>query len=214
MLSRRLLSSAAAGGVTEWTYVSGSSLSGSSFYLSGLQENDYIVVFAGADSTSLTSTTISGHSNYNRGNIASINYYASDYYQPAGSSTASFSFSGNQPDYGVAVAFRSPNPSTSYTRTSLYDAVSISNSTPTHDNVSRTFSSGDLAILVMWLDDDNAVPVTAPTDSTFAAHDGTNNRGTIGVAIKNITTGGSYSWGSWGIGSNSDTWITVMYSLT
>jgi hypothetical protein len=189
---------------------------GTTFTLNGLQENDLIIVYAGSDARNLSSTTITGHTYHARGRVRSIGYFISYKIQPSGStsSTFTFNFSGELPDYAVAIAMRPPFSISGYTFDSKYATTSgNTNSTPTHKNQNVSFSSNELALLSAWQDDDNAAPMNPPSNSTDIVEDVESGDGSIGVAFKSIETGGTYSWGSWTTTGN-DRWITDILGVT
>ena len=187
---------------------------GTTFTLNGLQENDFIIVYAGSDTRNLSGTGIAGHTYHMRGRIRSIGYFISYKIQPSGSTSSTFNFSGFSPDYAVAIAMRPPFSVSGYTLTHKYAATSgNSNSTPTHNNQNVSFSSNDLALLSAWQDDDNASPMNPPSPSTDIVEDVESGDGSIGVAFKSIETGGTYSWGSWTTTGN-DRWITNILGVT
>jgi len=198
---------------TDWSVVDTHRLNadGSTFTLNNLQQNDFIVVFAGADSNSLTGTSITGHTIEARGQANNISYYVSYIVHNSASTSYSFSFAGQSPDYAVAIAFRRGNAYSSYSYQLL---VGDSGSgTPNHGNTSVSFAINNLALLVAWVDDDDASPMVAPTDSTLASADFDGGNGSIGVAFKDIKSAGSYSWGSWTT-TGTDNWLADVVKIT
>ena len=64
-----------------------------------------------------------------------------------------------------------------------------------------------IVILEAFVDDDNASPMGAPTDSTLITEDVLAFRGSLGLAYKIIPSVANYSWGSWTT-TGTDSWIT------
>jgi len=184
---------------------------GSTFSLSNLQQNDFIIVFAGADTTSLASTSISGHNIRERGSLNSISYFTSSIVHNSSSTSYSFSFTGNNPDYAVAIAFRSQNQPSSYSY--QLSASNTGSGTPNHGNTNISFAVNDLVLLIAWVDDDDASPMVPPTDSTLASADFAALKGSIGVAFKSIESAGNYSWVSWTT-TGTDDWLADVVKIT
>lgn len=184
---------------------------GSTFTLNNLQQNDFIIVIGGADSNSLTGTSITGHTIDIRGQANGIRYYTSHIVHNSASTSYSFSFTGTSPDYAVAIAFRRGNAYSSYAYT--LENWAVGSGTPTHGNTSVSFAINNLALLIAWVDDDDASPMVAPTNSTLVVTDVDGGNGSIGVAFKDIKSAGSYSWGSWTT-NGSDTWIANVVKIT
>ncbi len=183
---------------------------GSTFTLNNLQQNDFIYVQLGADNAVPGTINDSNFTTISQGGANSIGYMVSKSVYSSASSTLSFTVSGNAPDYGIAVAFRSPNQTGSYSETIVTSSGGFN--TPSHNNAVVSLSANSLALLIPMVDDDNASPMSGPTGTTLIAEDVNSPRGSIGMAYQIIPTAGDYSWGSWTTTGN-DQWIAAIREL-
>lgn len=183
---------------------------GSTFTLNNLQQNDFIYVRLGADFRVPGTINDSNFTTTAQGAFNSIGYMTSTSTYSSASSTLSFGVSGNAPDYGIAVAFRSPNQTGSYSAATV--ASTSGNGTPSHNNAVVSLSADSLALLVVMVDDDDASPMSGPTGTTLIAEDVNSPRGSVGMAYQTIPTAGNYSWGSWTT-TGTDAWLASVTEL-
>lgn len=183
---------------------------GSTFTLNNLQQNDFIYVRLGADFTIPGTINDSNFTTTSQGAFNNIGYMASTSTYSSASSTLSFTVSGNAPDYGIAVAFRSPNQTGSYSAATM--TASSGFGTPSHNNTVVSLSADSLAFLVSMVDDDDASPMSGPTGTTLIAEDVNSPRGSVGMAYQTIPTAGNYSWGSWTT-TGVDSWLASVTEL-
>ena len=161
---------------------------------SSLQANDLIVFAGGSDSsapniifdTSFSATTLEV------GDTNSIEHNIVYGVVPATPSDIEGSFSST--DYALIMGFRRSGSTSSYNVST--EATNTTSTSPSHNNTSVAFSKDDLALLLAFVDDD-ATPMTPPTDSTKIDEDQSSGDGSIGAAYKQIDAAGNYSWGSW-----------------
>ena len=183
---------------------------GSTFTLNNLQQNDFIFVQVGADFRVPGTINDSNFTTIAQGGLNGIGFMASKSVYSSASSTLSFTVSGNAPDYGIAVAFRSPNQTGSYSETVVTSAAG--NGTPSHNNAVVSLSADSLAFFIVHVDDDDASPMSGPTGTTLIAEDVNSPRGSMGMAYQTITTAGNYSWGSWTT-TGTDQWLAAIREL-
>jgi hypothetical protein len=180
---------------------------GTTFSLSNLQQNDLIYVAVGSDTN--TPGTVTGFTTQVQdfSTAADIGRYVGTKLHTSTSSTLSFSISGQAPNYGIAFALRSPNQTGLYDIDEKQSASSSTAGTPTHNNTTMLLAKDSIVILEAFVDDDNASPMGAPTDSTLITEDVLAFRGSLGLAYKIIPSVANYSWGSWTT-TGTDSWIT------
>ena len=170
---------------------------------SNLQANDLVVFALGRDSGSgsvVGPTTTALINNTSINSITVLVRYLTVPATPA--DIGYFTFA----DYGLVLVFRNSGSTSSNISV---EATHTTTSSPGHNNTAVAFSEGDLALLLAYIDDD-ATPMTPPTDSTKIAEDQNSGNGTIGAAYKEINTAGNYSWGSW---TTTTTDNTVAYVI-
>ncbi|MCP4777255.1 MAG: hypothetical protein GY880_23795 [Planctomycetaceae bacterium] len=174
---------------------------------SSLQTNDLIVFAAGSDSSNPIINIFSSFSvtTLENGNTNSIQHDIKYGVVPATPSDIEGRFSFT--DYALIMGFRRSGSTSSYNVST--EATTTTTTSPSHNNTSVAFSQDDLALLLAFVDDD-ATPMTPPTDSTKIAEDQDNNRGSIGAAYKQIDTAGNYSWGSWTTSGTDNTLAFVI----
>ena len=167
-----------------------------------LQENDLIVVVGGSDDqdvsmsyTNLTVTTL---------RVADTNSieHRIDYgVVPSNPSSIQVSFPGNLffggAAYGLTMGFRKSGSSSTYSV--AIKLTTTSQSRPSHNGTSLSFSAGSLALLLGLLDDD-ASSMDPPSVSTKIGEDQSGS-GSIGAGYRQIDTAGNYSWGTWSTSS-------------
>ena len=197
----------------EWTVVDFHryAADGSTFTLNNLQQNDLIYVQVGADFRVPGTVNDSNFTTISQGWFNSIGYMTSSSVYSSAPSTLSFTISGNQPDYGIAVAIRSPNQTGSYGTLPTVQS-SFGSGTPTHNNTSVSLSADSFALFIAMVDDDDASPMAGPTGTTLIAEDVTSSNGSIGFAYQIISTAGNYSWGSWTT-TGSDSWLASIKEI-
>lgn len=110
-------------------------------------------------------------------------------------------------DCGIIIRFRRSGSASSYNVS--IEATNTTNTSPSHNNTSVAFSENDLALLLAFVDDD-ATPMTPPTDSTKIGEDQASADGSLGAAYKQINAAGNYSWGSWTTTGTDDTLAYVI----
>ena len=191
---------------------------GSTFTLNNLQQNDIIYVQLGADSIYTVPGTVndSNFTTLSRGATNNISYMSSFSVYSSASSTLSFTISGSPgsgspPDYGIAVAIRSPNQTGSYGTLPTVQAFAGSG-TPTYNNTPVSLSADSFQLLIAMVDDDDASPMAGPTGTTLIAEDVNSSHGSIGFAYQIISTAGNYSWGSWTT-TGSDHWLAAIRDI-
>tara|TARA_R100001198_G_scaffold50489_2_gene28193 strand:- start:15822 stop:16469 length:648 start_codon:yes stop_codon:yes gene_type:complete len=187
------------------------SADGATFTLNNLQQNDLIFVHVGADTVIPGTVNDSNFTTRSQGGINSIGYMISSSVYSSASSTFSFTISGTQPDYGLAVAIRSPNRTGSYGNLAVR-TYEYGYGTPTHANGSVFDVADSFQLLSAMVDDDDASPMGSPTGTTLIAEDVNASRGSIGLAYQIISTAGTYSWGSWTT-TGSDSYLTAIRSI-
>jgi len=200
-------------GPGEWTVVDFHRYvaDGSTFTLNNLQQNDLIFVQIGSDFVTPGTVNDSNFTTISQGFFNSLGYMRSSSVYSSASSTLSFTISGNQPDYGIAVAFRSPNQTGSYGTLSNLQ-FGYGTGTPTHYNTNVSLSADSMALLIAQVDDDDASPMAGPTGTTLIAEDVLSPRGSLGFAYQVISTAGTYSWGSWTT-TGTDSWFALIMEL-
>lgn len=159
---------------------------------SSLAANDLIVFILGEDiggpflrNPSITTTTLL------EDDINSIETYVQYGVVPTTPSNITGDMEG---DYGVIIGFRRSGSTSSYNLS--VEATNTTSTSPSHNNTAVSFSKNDLALLLAFVDDD-ATPMTPPTDSTKIAEDQEAGDGSVGAAYKQIDISANYSWGSW-----------------
>jgi hypothetical protein len=185
---------------------------GSTFTLNNLQQNDLIFVQIGADSVTPGTVNDGNFTTLGQGSFNSIGFMTSKSVYSSASSTLSFTISGSQPDYGIAVAIRSPNQTGSYGTLPVVTSSYGFSGTPTHNNTSVSLAADSFPLLAAMVDDDDASPMAGPTGTTLIAEDVNSPRGSIGFAYQLISTAGNYSWGSWTT-TGSDAWLASIREI-
>ena len=199
---------------SEWTVVDFHryAADGSTFTLNNLQQNDLIYVQVATDVSTPGTVDDSNFTTMLQGRTYSIGYTLSRSVYSSASSTLSFTISGTQPDYGIAVAIRSPNQTGSYGTLPIVQSSASTTGTPTHENDIVSLSADSFQLLAAMVDDDDASPMAGPTGTTLIAEDVNSPRGSLGFAYQIISTAGNYSWGSWTT-TDSDSWIALIVDI-
>jgi hypothetical protein len=187
---------------------------GPTFTLNNLQQNDLIYVQVGKDNGTPGTVNDDNFTTLSQGRYNSIGYMSTKSVYSSASSTLSFTISGNQPEYGIAVAIRSPNQTGSYgTLPTVQSSFGLGTSgTPTHNNTSVSLSADSFQLLAAMVDDDDASPMAGPTGTTLIAEDVKSSDGSIGFAYQVISTAGNYSWGSWTT-TGIDNWLAAIRDI-
>lgn len=201
-----------------WTVVDSAPIGAknSSATVNNLQANDLLLMYGGSDANRAGTEDSASFTTIERGNAQSIGYFLGYRIHTSGTSytvTTSDNAADNF-DYGLLVALRSPEPSSSYTVSNKVSTNSGgTNGTPTHSNTSATFAVNELAILAAWVDDDDASPMVPPAGSVDIAEDVNSPRGSLGMAFFSVPVAGSYSWGSWTT-TGTDRWLGEIHGFS